>query len=95
MTHQRCKRNFTEKSAHRLQGGKPKRVCAGVSQMIVTRVGSQEEKPVAARDRLGRLLDDVPRIELCARQQARGWVVWGNELESSFNLAAKNPQNGG
>ena len=62
--------------------GRPKRMCAGVSQMIVAQVGRHSEKPAEARDRLVRLMGDVPRIELFARTTAPGWDSWGNEVDS-------------
>jgi N6-adenosine-specific RNA methylase IME4 len=66
--------------------GKPKRVSASVRQMLVAQKGRHSEKPAEARTRLERLMGDVPRIELFARQRAPGWVAWGNEIEASFNL---------
>lgn len=66
--------------------GKPKRVCAGVSQMIVAQVGRHSEKPAIVRDRLLTLLGDVPRVELFARATSPGWDVWGNEVQSTIEL---------
>lgn len=62
--------------------GKPKRVCAGVRQLIVAQVGHHSAKPPEARDRLVRLMGDVPRVELFARERADGWSTWGNQVES-------------
>lgn len=61
--------------------GKPQRVDAGVRQMITAPVGRHSEKPAEARQRLERLLGDVPRVELFARATAPGWVSWGNQVE--------------
>ena len=33
-----------------------------------------------------RLMGDLPRIELFARQKSAGWDVWGNEVESDMIL---------
>ena len=33
-----------------------------------------------------KLMGELPRIELFARQQTPGWDVWGNEVESSLEL---------
>lgn len=63
--------------------GKPKRVCASVRSLIVAPVGRHSAKPDDARQRLVQLMGDVPRVELFARNQAPGWDVWGNEVESS------------
>lgn len=61
--------------------GRPTRVSASVSQLIVSPVGRHSAKPVEARIRLTQLLgDDIPRIELFARDAAPGWDAWGNEI---------------
>lgn len=62
--------------------GKPKRVSAGVRQLIVAQVGQHSAKPPEARDRLVRLMGDVPRVELFARERIAGWASWGNQIES-------------
>lgn len=61
--------------------GKPKRVDAGVSMMVTSRVGMHSAKPGEIRDRLVRLMGDVPRVELFARSVTPGWDVWGNQVE--------------
>lgn len=66
--------------------GKPKRVNAGVSQMIVSPVGKHSAKPPEARGRLVALLGDVPRVELFAREVVPGWDSWGIEVESEVKL---------
>lgn len=66
--------------------GKPKRVCAGVSQIVTAQVARHSEKPAEVRNRLDRLMGDVPRIELFARRPAPGWAVWGNEVETDVVL---------
>lgn len=60
--------------------GKPKRVCASVPQLIVSQVREHSRKPDEARDRLVRLMGDVPRVELFARQQSPGWDAWGDQV---------------
>lgn len=67
--------------------GKPKRVSAAVSQLIVAPFTRHSEKPNEARLRLERLIGDVPRIELFARSVAPGWDAWGNEIESSIEMS--------
>lgn len=37
-------------------------------------------KPEETRRRIVKLLGDVPRIELFARQRSPGWDAWGNEI---------------
>lgn len=61
--------------------GKPKRVDAGVRQMIMSPIREHSRKPDEVREGLTRLMGDVPRIELFARQRVPGWEAWGNELE--------------
>jgi len=38
------------------------------------------------RDNIVKLMGDLPRIELFARQKTEGWDVWGNEVESDIDL---------
>ena len=54
---------------------------AGVSMMVTSRVGMHSAKPGEIRDRLVRLMGDVPRVELFARSVTPGWDVWGNQVE--------------
>lgn len=60
--------------------GKPVRDSAAVHQTIVSPRREHSRKPLEARDRLVRLLGDIPRIELFSRDYSPGWVSWGNEL---------------
>lgn len=60
--------------------GKPKRVSASVSQLIEAPRGRHSEKPAEVRDRLVRLMGDVRRVELFARNHAQGWDAWGQDL---------------
>lgn len=60
--------------------GKPKRVDNAVSQLIVSPIGRHSAKPAEARDRIVKLMGDVPRIELFARERVEGWDAWGNEV---------------
>ena len=66
--------------------GKPKRVSKKVFQLIVSPLQEHSRKPAEARDRIVKLMGDLPRIELFARQRSPGWDVWGNEVESSLEL---------
>lgn len=60
--------------------GKPKRIDAGVHQVVFAPVGRHSAKPPAVRDRIVKLLGDVPRIELFARERVNGWDCWGDEV---------------
>lgn len=69
--------------------GHPKRVSAGVHQVIMSHIEEHSKKPQEARDRIVLLMGDVSRIELFARQKTEGWDVWGNEIASDVELAEK------
>lgn len=69
--------------------GHPKRVSAGVHQVIMSHIEEHSKKPQEARDRIVLLMGDVSRIELFARQKTDGWDVWGNEVASDVELAEK------
>ena len=60
--------------------GKPKRVSAGVHQVVDDRIMEHSKKPDTVRQRIVELVGDLPRIELFARQTADGWDSWGNEI---------------
>ena len=60
--------------------GRPKRVSKDVKQIVMSPRQRHSEKPAEVRDRIVRLIGDVPRIELFARQYADGWDCWGNEV---------------
>jgi N6-adenosine-specific RNA methylase IME4 len=59
--------------------GKPKRVDAGISQLIFTERGAHSQKPAIARDLTVKLCGDLPRIELFARETVPGWACWGDD----------------
>jgi len=61
--------------------GNPKRVDAGVHQVVMTHVEKHSKKPDEVRDRIVRLCGDVPRIELFAREVTEGWTCLGNEID--------------
>lgn len=60
--------------------GKPKRLSAGVHQVIISKIREHSRKPDETRDRIIELCGDLPRIELFARQQFDGWDAFGNEI---------------
>lgn len=59
--------------------GKMKPVSNKVSSCIIAPKREHSRKPDEARERIVELFGDLPRIELFARQYARGWDCWGNE----------------
>lgn len=63
--------------------GKPKRIDAGVRQIIESVPERHSKKPDVIREKIVQLCGDLPRIELFARQKTEGWDVWGNEIEKT------------
>ncbi len=66
----------------------------GVMQVIMAVRRQHSRKPGEVRERIVRLLGDLPRIELFARQKVDGWDCWGNEVESSIPLNVTHNRNG-
>ena len=60
--------------------GKPSRIAKDISQLIFAPIGKHSEKPPIVRDKIVKLMGELPRIELFARQYADGWDCWGNEV---------------
>ena len=60
--------------------GKPKRISCSVHQIISSPCSVHSKKPDEIRDRIVRLVGDLPRIELFARQRTPGWDAWGDEV---------------
>ena len=52
----------------------------GISQIVEAPYQGHSRKPPEVRELIVRMLGDVPRIELFARERASGWDAWGNEL---------------
>ena len=66
--------------------GCPRRVSAGVHQVVISHVEEHSKKPAEVRERIAALMGDLPRVELFARQETPGWDVWGNEVNSTFSF---------
>ena len=66
--------------------GHPKRQDRNVKQLCVSKLREHSRKPDEVRERIVRLMGDVPRIELFAREKADGWDAWGNEIDSDIQL---------
>lgn len=69
--------------------GKPKRINAGVHQIIdspviETPIETHSKKPSIVREKIIELCGDLPRIELFARQQLFDWDTWGLEIPNGF-----------
>lgn len=51
-----------------------------VHSVIESSIEEHSKKPDETRERIIKLLGEIPRIELFARQQVQGWDCWGNEV---------------
>lgn len=71
--------------------GKPKSVCKSIRQVRDEPVGEHSEKPGIFRDDIVKLCGDLPRLEMFARTAPAGWDVFGNEVESSVDIAGNEP----
>lgn len=61
-----------------------RRVNCGVRQLQRYLVREHSRKPDEFRDEIVKLVGDLPRIELFARQRVKGWDAWGNEVPDSM-----------
>ena len=61
--------------------GRPKRITKVIKQPVIAPVGSHSAKPSEVRERIVKLLGDVPRIELFARNRYPGWDCLGKEID--------------
>ena len=50
------------------------------------KVMAHSQKPAQVRDLLAELCGDVPRLEMFAREQTKGWSVFGNEVDESIEI---------
>lgn len=55
----------------------------GMPQVVLAPRGKHSEKPAEVRNRIVRLMGEVPRIELFARERVVGWVSVGKELDGT------------
>ena len=62
------------------------RINKDVKQIMLSPVQGHSRKPIEIRSRITRILGELPRIELFAREKTPGWDVWGNEVESDIEL---------
>ena len=62
------------------KGKIPKKQANNIKQFLSEYVGKHSKKPEEIRDRIDKMFNIYPRIELFARQHAEGWDCWGNEV---------------
>jgi ParB/RepB/Spo0J family partition protein len=53
---------------------------ASIPQIVYAPREEHSKKPDIVRNLIVKLVGDLPRIELFARQKTEGWAVWGNEI---------------
>ena len=58
----------------------PRRIDNTISSVVMTQRMRHSQKPPEVREKIVRLVGDLPRIELFARDRADGWDAWGNEV---------------
>ena len=67
--------------------GKISRSSNKISQVIDEPIEEHSKKPDIVREKIVQLMGDLPKIELFARQKAKGWDVWGNEVISDIDMS--------
>jgi len=70
--------------------GKPHRITKNVSQIIMAKRREHSRKPDEIRNNIIKLMGNLPRIELFARQKFEGWDVWGNEVPNEEQKELKS-----
>lgn len=69
--------------------GHPKRINAGIRQLQYGPKREHSRKPDEIREEIVRLVGNLPRVELFAREKAPGWDSWGNEVQNDIELTYK------
>jgi len=57
-----------------------------VRQIILEPKSKHSKKPDEIKERIVRLMGNIPRIELFSRDKTEGWDVWGNEVDSDIKI---------
>ena len=58
-----------------------------VRQLVEATRGKHSEKPNEVRKRIVEMFgDELPKVELFARQNHIGWDAWGNEVLNSIDI---------
>jgi len=60
--------------------GSIERKDASISQIIYEPIDKHSKKPDIVKDKIVKLVGELPRIELFARKKTEGWDTWGNEV---------------
>ena len=70
--------------------GNISRVDASVPQVILSPVGEHSKKQDEVRQRILKLMGDLRRIELFAREKHIGWDAWGDEIQNDIEIPFNN-----
>jgi len=61
--------------------GRPQKLYdESISQIIFAPKGKHSQKPEEIQDRIDKMYPNATKLEMFARRQRPGWVVWGNEV---------------
>ena len=63
--------------------GNPKRVDKGVHSVVEAKVRQHSQKPDEVRERIVKLMGDLYRVELFARERVEGWDAWGHGVDDN------------
>ena len=66
--------------------GKPKRINAGIRSVILQQRTLHSKKPDIVREEIVKLMGNLSKLELFARQNTIGWDVFGNEVNNSIKI---------
>ena len=58
-----------------------------IESLVIAERTRHSKKPEEVRYRIEQLFGDIPRCELFCRYPADGWDVWGDEVESTVDIA--------
>ena len=72
--------------------GKPKRIDASIGSVIAEQIDVHSKKPDICRKQIVKLIGDIPRIELFARNKSVGWDAWGNEIKNDIEFDIFSPK---
>jgi len=68
------------------KGGKFKPLVRNIHSVVMSQREEHSKKPDVVRENIVKIIGDVTRVELFARQKTNGWDTWGNELENDLDM---------
>lgn len=70
--------------------GTPKRISESVFQLIISQQRGHSRKPLETYSRILKLVGDLPRIELFARETMKGWDSFGDQVNTDSQTVLEN-----